>query len=96
MENTTFLLYLSVPTLIISLLYYLITSKRRDKLFNQFQDYRSELYNIQTMEEMKEFEQKVIPWTDKLRLESEKPWRTELFLLMREKRNYFKELEKEI
>jgi hypothetical protein len=43
------------------------------------------------MEQLKELEARVMIWNDKLKLETEKPWRTELFMLMRDKRNYFKE-----
>ena len=89
----TFLFYLSIPVLTFGFGYYFITERRRNKLFAQFETFRSETYRIESMEQLKELEERVMVWNNKLRLESEKPWKTELFMLMREKRNYFKENE---
>lgn len=86
----TFLFYLSIPVLTIGFGYYWYTFRRHNKLFEQFDRFRSETYRVENMKQLKELENKVMVWTYKLRLESETPWRTELFGLMREKRNYFK------
>ena len=93
MGEMTFLFYLSIPVLTFGFGYYYITDRRRNKLFAQFETFRSETYRIENMEQLKELEERVMVWNNKLRLESEKPWKTELFMLMREKRNYFKENE---
>ena len=91
MEQLTFLFYLSIPVLTFGFGYYYFTDRRRNKLFAQFETFRSETYRLENMEQLKELEKRVMKWNEKLRLASEEPWRTELFMLMREKRNYFKE-----
>ena len=91
MEELTFLFYLSIPVLTFGLGYYWYTDRRRNKLFGQFEGFRSETHLLENMEQLKELEERVMKWNGKLRLASEEPWRTELFMLMREKRNYFKE-----
>lgn len=93
MENLTFLVYLGIPVLIFGFGYYFLHSRRQNKLFSEFEGFRRETYRIENMEQLKELETRVMVWNNKLRLETEKPWRTELFMLMREKRNYFKENE---
>jgi hypothetical protein len=89
--ESLFLFYLSIPVLTFGFGYYYFTERRRNKLFSQFETFRSETYRIENMEQLKELEARVMIWNDKLKLETEKPWRTELFMLMRDKRNYFKE-----
>ena len=93
MENMTALFYMSIPALTFGFGYYFFHNRRQNKLFRQFEEFRSETYRIENMGQLKELEERVMVWNNKLRLESEKPWRTELFMLMREKRNYFKENE---
>ena len=93
MENLAFLFYLSIPALTFGFGYYYFHNRRQTKLFSQFESFRSETYRVENMEQLKELESRVMVWNNKLRLESEKPWRTELFMLMREKRNYFKDNE---
>lgn len=94
MDNElTFLFYLSIPVLTFGFGYYYFHNRRQNLLFAQFESFRSETYQIESMEQLKELEERVMVWNNKLRLESETPWRTELFMLMREKRNYFKENE---
>ena len=90
MEELSFLFYISIPTLIFGYGYYLITDYRRNKLFREFEILRSETYQIESMEDLKVLEVKAMAWNNKIKLPSEQPWRTELFMLMREKRNYFK------
>jgi len=90
-SQMTFLFYLSIPVLTLGFGYYFFHYRRQNKLFAQFETFRSETYQIETMEELKKLEKRVMIWNNKLRLESEMPWRTELFMLMREKRNWLKE-----
>ena len=93
MEELTFLFYLSIPVLTFGLGYYWITDRRRNKLFTEFEKLRSEAFMVDNHEEFMDLEARVMKWNEKLRLASEAPWRTELFSMMREKRNYFKENE---
>ena len=93
-QEMAILFYMSIPVLTFGLGYYWFTDRRHNKLFAQFEGFRSETYRIENMEQLKELEKRVMLWGNKLRLESEIPWRTELFGLMRDKRNYFKENEK--
>lgn len=87
----TFIVYLSIPVLTFGFGYFWITNRRHNKLFAQFELFRSETYRIENMKQLKELEGRVMLWGNKLRLESEIPWRTELFGLMRDRRDYFKE-----
>ena len=86
-----FLFYISLPILILGFGYYYLMDRRKNKLFSQFDKFRREVYRLESVEEFKDLERRVMVWAEKLRLETEKPWRTEIFYLMREKRNYYKE-----
>lgn len=87
----TFLFYLSIPVLTLGLGYYMITERRKNKLFSEFEKLRNEAFLVDKQEDFDDLEKRVMTWNSKLRLASEAPWRTELFGLMREKRNLLKE-----
>ncbi len=93
MGELTFLFYLSIPVLTFGLGYYYFTDRRRNKLFGEFEKLRNEAFMVDNHDDFKNLEGRVMKWSEKLRLASEAPWRTELFGMMREKRNYFKENE---
>jgi hypothetical protein len=92
-QEMAFLFYMSIPVLTFGFGYYFFTERRRNRLFSQFEGFRREVYRINTMERFKDLEKRVMIWNDKLRLETEKPWRTEIFLLMREQKEFIKENE---
>ena len=94
MEQMTFLFYISIPVLTLGFGYYFITDRRRNKLFGEFEKLRNEAFMIDNPKNFDDLEKRVMKWNEKIKLASEQPWRTELFGLMREKRNYFKENEK--
>jgi hypothetical protein len=90
-QQTAFLFYLSIPALSLGFGYYFFHFRRQNKLFGQFDELRREANRVETQEQFNDLEKRVMVWNGKLRLESEAPWRTELFGLMREKRNWLKE-----
>lgn len=91
MEELSFLFNLTLPVLIIGTGYYYFTERRKNRLFGQFEDLRREAHRVENPEDLEVLEVKAMAWNSKIKLASETPWRTELFMIMREKRNYFKE-----